>query len=196
MNVFFILAFVALLATIVTMVLGIRSMIHGGEEDREASTRLMFRRVEFQAAALALILAGIFLAGGWIGSTGAATSDRLTVDMGVLPAAQIRAQYGPDSPEAKAYGGVPDAGDAYLVTVAITERESGERIENATVTATVGQLGLSGATRELRPSSFAGALTYGNYFRMPKADTYRIDIMVDRPRVEGTDLVRLQYHRP
>ncbi len=193
MNVFFILAFVALLATIVTLVLGIRSMTHGGEEDRETS--LMFRRVEFQAAAIALVLAAVFVAGGWVG--GAPTpSDRLTVDLGVLPAEQIREQYGPDSKEASAYGGVSEVADAYLVTVAVSDRASGERIEDATVSATVSQLGLSGATRELRPSSFGGALTYGNYFRMPKPGQYRIDVVVDRPELEGTDLIRLQYYRP
>ena len=195
MNIFFILAFVALLATIVTMVLGIRSMTHGGEEDREASTRLMFRRVEFQAAALALILAAIFLASGWLGG-GEATSERLTVDLGVVPAEQILAQYGPDSPEATAYGGLPDEESAYLVTVAVRDRESGQRIENAEVTATVGQLGLSGVERELEPAEYGGALTFGNYFRMPKSGIYRIDVRVDRPGVAGTDLVRLEYHRP
>lgn len=196
MNIFFILAFVALLATVVTMVMGIRSMTHGGEEDREASTRLMFRRVEFQAAALALILAGIFLAGGWIGGTPGPAAERLTVDLGVVPVAKIREQYGPDSAEATAYGGLPDADSAHLVTVAVRERDGGERIEDAEVTATVGQLGLTGTQKELKPAEYGGALTFGNYFRMPQSGIYRVDVRVQRPGVEGIDLVRLEYHRP
>lgn len=195
MNIFFMLAFAALLATIVTMVMGIRSMSHGGKEDQEASTRLMFQRVEFQAAAVALILAGVFVAGGWV-DTAETPSDRLTIDLGVLPAETIREQYGSDSEEARAYGGLADAGDAYLITVAVRDRQSGERIENAGVTASVGKPGMTSASKELSPASFAGAVTYGNYFRMPNSGTYRIDVRVNRPGVEGTDLVRLEYRRP
>lgn len=194
MNIFFILAFVALLATIVTMVVGIRSMTHGGEEDLGASTTLMFRRVEFQAAAVALILAGIFLAGGWIRGA-EAWSERVAVDLGVVPAATILDQYGRDSPEASAYGELPTADSAYLVTVAVRERDTGERIEDATVTASVGQLGLSATEKELEPAEYGGALTFGNWFHMAQAGLYRIDVRVQRPGVEGTDRVRLEYHR-
>lgn len=196
MNLFFILAFIALLATIVTMVMGIRSMTHGGEVDREASTRLMLRRVEFQAAALALILAGILVAGGWIGDTQAPATDRLNVELGVIKAQKVREQQGPDSPEATAYGGLPDADNAYLVTVAVRDRDSGERIEDAEVTASVGQLGLTTTEKELKPAEYSGELTFGNYFRMPKPGIYSIDVRVQRSGVEGSDLVRLEYHRP
>lgn len=194
MNIFFVLAFVALLATVATMILGIRSMSHGGEEDREASTRLMFQRVEFQAAALALILAGVFLASGWLDQP-APQSDRLTINLGVVPATMIREQYGADSPEAEAYGGIPDDEDIYLVTAAVHDRNTGERIENATVEATVGRPGMSGESKTLRPATFAGAVTFGNYFHMPKSGTYQINLNVDRAGVEGSDVVRLQYHR-
>lgn len=194
MNIFFLLAFVALLATIATMILGIRSMTHGGAEDREASTRLMFQRVEFQAAALALILAGVFLASGWLGQS-EPESDRLTISLGVVPAAMIREQYRADSAEAAAYGGIPDDDAIYLVTAAVHDRTTGERIEDATIGATVGRLGMSGESKALRPASFAGAVTFGNYFHMPQSGIYQIDLRVDRPDVGGSDVVRLQYHR-
>ena len=64
MNAFEIGAIVLLLITAVMLARGIRSMMRGGEEDSEASTRLMWRRVEFQAAAVALILAAILFAVG------------------------------------------------------------------------------------------------------------------------------------
>ncbi|MDZ7829197.1 MAG: twin transmembrane helix small protein [Halofilum sp. (in: g-proteobacteria)] len=195
MNGFFVLAIVALLATIVIMVLGIRSMMHGGDEDLQASTGLMFRRVEFQLAAIALVLAAVLLAGGWIGGE-EQQSDRLMVDLGVMPADVIAERYGPDSAEARAFGGISDTADSYLVTVAVRDRETSHRVDDARVTATVGQLGLSGTTKTLQAAEFSGALTFGNYFRLPKAAIYRIDLRVERPGVDGTDVVRLQYQRP
>ncbi len=65
MKVFVLLAIVAFLATVVVLVRGIASMVRGGRADYEASTRLMWRRVEFQALAVALILIAILFAIGW-----------------------------------------------------------------------------------------------------------------------------------
>lgn len=195
MNMLFILAFIALLATVGVMVLGIRSMIHGGEEDQRASVPLMFQRVEFQAAAVGLILAALLFGSGWLGF-GAPSSDRLDVNLGVMPVETLRSQYEPDSAEATAFGGLPDADDAYLVTVALTDRTSGQRLDNASVEATVHPLGLSGTTKALQPATFGGAMTFGNYFRMPRSGMYEIEIMVERPTVQGTDMIRLKYRRP
>lgn len=61
MNLFSTLAIVALLATIAVLVRGIVSMAQGGKAYDEAGTGLMLRRVEFQAAAVILVLAGTFL---------------------------------------------------------------------------------------------------------------------------------------
>ncbi len=195
MDIFFILAFIALLATVGVLVLGIRSMVHGGEEDLQTSTRLMFRRIEFQAAAVTMILAGILFAAGWPGVTRPG-SDRLDVNLGVMPAGVLLEQYDSDSAEMRAYGGIPDAGDAYLVTLVLRDRGSGRRIENASVTASLGQLGLSRRAKELRPASFSGVTTYGAYFRMSKAGLYRIELSVTRPNVRGSDRVQLDFHRP
>jgi len=195
MNMLIILAFVALLATVGVMVLGIRSMMHGGEEDNRASTSLMFRRVEFQAAAVGLILAAGLFGSGWLGFD-APSSDRLDVNLGVMAAEVLRDQYAPDSAEARAFGGFPETDDTYLVTVALTDRASGARIDNASVTATVHPLGMGGTTKTLQPATLGKAMTYGNYFRMPRSGMYEIEIMVERPNVRGSDMVRLKYRRP
>lgn len=195
MDIFFILAFVALLATIGVLALGIRSMTHGGEKDLQISTRLMFRRIEFQATAVTMILAGILFAAGWPGMT-RPVSDRLDVNLGVMPAEVLLEQYDSDSMEVRAYGDIPDTGDAYLVTLVLRDRGSGREIENARVTASFGQLGLSGRTKELRPVSLSGVTTYGEYFRMSRAGLYRIEISVTRPNVSGRDRVQLDFHRP
>ena len=52
----------ALLATIVSLGVGIGSMIRGGEYDRQHSTQLMYARVGFQGLALALLVISLFLA--------------------------------------------------------------------------------------------------------------------------------------
>ncbi|MDX1609810.1 MAG: twin transmembrane helix small protein [Halofilum sp. (in: g-proteobacteria)] len=195
MNIFFILAFAALVATAVILARGVRSMTHGGEEDEAASTHLMFRRVEFQAAAFALILVAIFLAGGWLQAP-QPHGDRLAIHLGVIPAEVVRDQYGADSDEANAYASLPDSEDAHLVTVAVQERATGRRVDNAEVSATVGMPGMTRSEKPLNAASFDGMTTYGNYFRMPDSGIYQIGVTVERPGVEGTDFVQLEYHRP
>lgn len=195
MNIFFILAFVALVATAVILARGVRSMTHGGEEDEAASTHLMFRRVEFQAAAFALILVALFVAGGWLQAP-EPHGDRLVMHLGVIPAEVVREQYGADSDEANAYASLPDSGDSHLVTVAVHERATGKRVDDAQVTATVGMPGMSKSEKTLNRASFGGMITYGNYFRMRNSGIYHIGVNVERPGVEGTDFVQLEYHRP
>lgn len=195
MDLFPTLAIVALLATIAMLVRGIVSMTRGEAADYEPSTRLMLKRVEFQAAAVTLVLAATFLGIGWLGGT-SAPGERLDAHLGVLPADVVAERYGHDSAEAEAFGGIPQGGDAYLVTVTLSNRASGARIENAEVTATVAPLGLSGSRKQLRPARLAGAITYGNYFELPRAGIYQVDVVVERPGSRGSDLIRLEYHRP
>lgn|GEM_PF-3583045 len=194
MNLYYLLAIVALLATIVILGRGIVSMTRGRDSDYEASTRLMFERVEFQAATVVLILAGVLFAFGWFSGTGVPPA-RVNVNLGVLSSDVMRQRYGPDTPEARAYGGIPEQPDSYLVTVALTDRSDGTRIEDATVNASVGPLGLTSTDRVLKPASFGGAVTYGNYFRMPDTGIYEIAIRVARRGVTGTDNIRLEYDR-
>lgn len=195
MNLFSTLAVVALLATIVMLVRGIVSMIRGGQADYEASTRLMLRRVEFQAAAVTLILAATFLGLGWIG-VAETPGEGVVARLGVLPASVVEERYGPESAEARAFGDIPQGTDMYLVSVAVSSRASGERVEDADLTATVAPLGLSGTRKRLQRATIADAVTYGNYFRMPRPGIYEIDVLVQHPEGSGSDLIRLEYHRP
>jgi len=56
MNVINILVFLALLATVVTLALGLRSMARGGAYDREHSEKFMWERVALQALVVVLLL--------------------------------------------------------------------------------------------------------------------------------------------
>lgn len=51
----------ALLATISTLVLGLRSMARGGTYDEEHSEKFMWERVGLQALAVALLVAALLL---------------------------------------------------------------------------------------------------------------------------------------
>lgn len=51
----------AMLATAVSLILGVRSMAHGGDEDRRDSGRYMNARVGFQALALLMLLLALFI---------------------------------------------------------------------------------------------------------------------------------------
>lgn len=56
-----ILVIVALLATIGALFLGLRSMSLGGAYDREHGEKLMWERVAFQALAVLVLLAALFI---------------------------------------------------------------------------------------------------------------------------------------
>ena len=62
MNFLTIVIIVALLATIVSLVMGIGFMGKGGESDEKHSTQLMFARVGFQALTFILLLLALYLA--------------------------------------------------------------------------------------------------------------------------------------
>jgi predicted permease len=55
------IVFVALLAVVVTLVLGLRSMGRGGEYDETHSEKFMWERVGLQALAVALLIAALLL---------------------------------------------------------------------------------------------------------------------------------------
>lgn len=50
------LVFVGIALTVLALVRGIASMAHGGIEDQQASHRLMFQRVGWQALTVALLI--------------------------------------------------------------------------------------------------------------------------------------------
>lgn len=56
MNILTILIVLALLATIVSLVAGVGSMMRGGEYDRTHADKFMFSRVGFQGIALVLLV--------------------------------------------------------------------------------------------------------------------------------------------
>ena len=61
MNLISLLVVLALLATVVTLALGLRSMATGGDYDREHSEKFMWERVALQAVTVILLIAAAIM---------------------------------------------------------------------------------------------------------------------------------------
>jgi len=113
----------------------------------------------------------------------------LTVYLGVMPAAIIKGH-------PTMHGGPRKGPHEYHVVVAIFEAASGARISDATVSAKVSGLGLSGREIQLEPMAIADTITYGNFVHLPGADVYTIRLSIQRPSLRQPAVVDFKYaHR-
>ncbi len=124
-----------------------------------------------------------FLAGG---AARAADTDQsktaggVTVYLGVMPAEVVKGLPAGSSTERPMHGGVPKGPHEYHLVVAVFDAASGARISDATVTAEVSGLGLSGSKQKLEPMQIAGTTTYGGFVDLPGFDLYTIKLAVER----------------
>jgi hypothetical protein len=117
----------------------------------------------------------------------------LNVDLGIVPAETIRARP-EDYAEFKMHGGVPSGKSMYHVMVAVFDANTGLRVTDAQVRARVEDVGLTSEEKKLEPMQIAGALTYGNFFRMAGQGTFRITVQIRRPG--ATRAIEMQFeHR-
>ncbi len=112
----------------------------------------------------------------------------LTVYLGVVPAELVKGP-GPHSAERPMHGGSPRGGHEHHVVVALYDSASNTRITDATVTAKVSGLGLSGPQKTLEPMKIADTITYGAYFNLT-ADLYTIRVTV---QLLGSQPVMLDF---
>lgn len=105
--------------------------------------------------------------------------DGYAIYLGVVPAAIARG-HPPDHPERKMHGGAPWGRGQHHVMVAVFEAASGARVDDAVVTAKVGEPGLTPVQRPLEPMLIAGAWSYGNYFALSPPGPYRIELHIAR----------------
>jgi hypothetical protein len=115
--------------------------------------------------------------------------------IGILPA-QVVQGHAPEHPEGKMHGGAPSGRHQYHVMVAVFDAASGARVEDAHVTAKVGEPGLVPVEKRLEPMPIAGAMSYGNYFPMSAPGPYRIDVRVARPGPVRTVDASFTYSHP
>jgi hypothetical protein len=118
--------------------------------------------------------------------------DGVAIYLGIFPAELIQG-HPRQHPEGEMHGGVPAAEHRYHVTVALFDTATGKRITGAQVKARVSELGLAGPEKKLEPMAVAGAISYGNYFKMPGAGIYRIQVQIRRPGVAQVIEAEFEY---
>ena len=119
----------------------------------------------------------------------------LEIFHGVIPA-EIILGHPADHIERKMHGGVPGGRGQHHLIVSVFESKSRQRIADAAVTARVTEVGLGGQQKKLEPMQFAGAMTYGNYFRMAARGPYRIEIEILRPGSTGPVKTSFEFSHP
>lgn len=115
--------------------------------------------------------------------------------LGVMPAA-IVGQHPAAHPELEMHGGPPAGAHAHHIVIALFDKPSGARIEDAQVTASVYGLGHVGGTRlTLESMPIEGVITFGGFVTFPDTDEYTIDVEVSRPgQMAGTKLRFIYEH--
>lgn len=77
--------------------------------------------------------------------------------------------------------------------VALADKESGQRIEDADVTAHLVHEGHAGSFRPLEPMDIADTIAYGNFFRFPAEGGYSIQLRINRA---GESITEVEFrHR-
>lgn len=136
--------------------------------------------VHARLAARLVVTIGLLAAGAAGAAEYAKTVGGYAIYIGILPAQIVQGHPG-EHAERKMHGGAPSGGHhQYHVVIALFDAASGARVEDAKVTAKVGELGLTPVEKRLEPMLIAGAMSYGNYFAMPPPGPFRIDVRVAR----------------
>lgn len=130
--------------------------------------------------AVCLLAACVAIWAGTAAAQESKTSEGLTVYLGVVRAEIIK---GPatNGPERTMHGGTPHGAHEYHVTVAVFDAARNARVQDASVTARVSGLGLSGSSTKLEPMQIAGTTTYGAFVNLPGRDLYTVKLSIDRP---------------
>lgn len=103
----------------------------------------------------------------------------LEVYYGVTSAEAIRSQPS-DQADRSMHGGVSGHAGQYHLNVSLFDAKSHQRVSDAKVIASVGELGLAAERKPLEPMTIAGTISFGNYFRMSVPGTYRIELEIQR----------------
>ena len=113
---------------------------------------------------------------------------------GVIPAEIIRGHPAGHA-ESKMHGGVPRGSGQHHLIVSLFDVKTGKRIENAQLSARIGEAGLTPQSRMLEPMQFAGTVTYGNFFSMSSPGPYRIEVEI-RPHGGAPAQAVFEYRHP
>lgn len=106
--------------------------------------------------------------------------------MGVLPAEMI-------FDNIKMHGGLPAGAFRYHITVVVFDRDTGNRIFNASVSARMSNSSIDTGFKKLEDMSFNKKHVYGNYFKLSAPGPYRIQVIVKNRKKTEKILVEFQY---
>jgi len=118
--------------------------------------------------------------------------DGMVLYYGIVPAEILR-DHPPEHEEQKMHANVVQARGTHHLVVSIIDEKTRKRITDASVTASVSELGMSAQNRKLEMMSFGSAVTYGSFFAMSKSGPYEIVINVRRPIDDRAATARFQY---
>lgn len=105
----------------------------------------------------------------------------ISVYIGLIPAEIVKG-HPSGHPEAKMHGGRPSGSHAYHLVVALFDEESGDRIENAEVTATVSGVGHVGlATTSLESMLIENTVTFGAFVDLRALERFDIGLTIKVP---------------
>jgi len=142
------------------------------------SHRIGFESARFNAGMVraALLLFVLSTGSALAAETGqVARVNGIDVFYGVIPGEILRG-HPADHAERKMHGGVPRGSGQHHLIVSVFDVKTGQRIENAKVSARIGEPGLTPQRKDLEPMQFAGTVTYGNFFTMSSPGPYRIEV--------------------
>jgi hypothetical protein len=152
---------------------------------RKAATAITF-------SCLCLLVIGTAMAAS---SGEVKTSGGLTVYLGVVPAEIVKGPP-PHSAERPMHGRIPRGPHEYHVVAAIFDAATGTRVSDASVSAQLSGVGLSGERKDLQPMQLSGTTTYGAFFSLPGRDLYTIRLAIMRPGARQPITIDFRYdHR-
>lgn len=123
------------------------------------------------------------------------TSGGLTVYLGIVPAEIVKGPP-PHSAERPMHGRVPRGPHEYHVVAAIFDAATGTRVSDASVSAQLFGVGLSGERKNLESMQLSGTTTYGAFFSLPGRDLYTVRLAIMRPGVRQPVIIDFRYdHR-
>jgi hypothetical protein len=104
----------------------------------------------------------------------------IDIFIGVLPVEIIRGRGKMEHTEM--HGGAPKRRDSYHLVVALFDRDSGARVTEASVSATIAAPGMALSKKDLEPMKISDVVTFGNYFNMSSRAANSIALVVELPR--------------
>lgn len=130
-----------------------------------------------------ILIAMLLATGAAIADDGYRQADGLAVYLGLMPAAVVRGHPTTHS-ESTMHGGAGTARHQQHIVVAVFNAQTGARVENARVSATIGGLGHVGQqTVQLDPMTIENTVTYGGFVTLPGNDRYDITVVIIVPGV-------------